>query len=162
MHDRLFSINLSGLSVNQDGLLEYIEDRLRHYNLSASLFCFEITETAAVANFRHAFDLIHSLKAMGFRFSLDDFGSGLSSFGYLKNLPVDFLKIDGSFISGIEKNPKDFAMVRAIGQMGHELQLKVVAEYVENMEIYRMLETVGIDYVQGYAIQKPEPLVNMV
>ncbi len=122
------------------------------------MICFEITETIAIANLAKAVHLIKELKRRGCRFALDDFGSGLSSFAYLKNLPVDYLKIDGNFIVDIVDDPIDFAMVRSINEIGHVMGINTIAEYVENEKIATKLREIGVDYLQGYAISIPLPI----
>lgn len=127
----------------------------------ADMIIFEITETAAIANLSHAMNFINSLKDLGCKFALDDFGSGLSSFSYLKNLPVDYLKIDGTFVRDIVDDPLDLAFVRSITQIGHVMGLHIIAEYVENTAILQKLRDIGVDYAQGYEICKPRPLQDM-
>jgi EAL domain-containing protein (putative c-di-GMP-specific phosphodiesterase class I) len=114
-----------------------------------------------VFNLESASRMIHSLKSLGCRFSLDDFGSGLSSFGYLKNLPVDFLKIDGSFVKDMNIDPMNRAIVEAIHQVGHTLGIRTIAEFVENNAISDQLREIGVDFAQGYYFSKPEPLENL-
>ena len=121
------------------------------------MICFEITETAVISNLGVAIDLVNKIKAMGCMFALDDFGSGLSSFSYLKNLPVDFIKIDGEFVHNIVNDNMDRAIVSAINSIGHEMGLKTVAEYVENNDILELLDELNVDYAQGYVIEKPKP-----
>jgi len=118
----------------------------------------EITETAAISNLNMAMKFISTLKGLRCRFALDDFGSGLSSFAYLKNLPVDFLKIDGMFVRNIVDDPIDHAMVKSINEIGQVMGMKTIAEFVENNEIKDKLMAIGVDYAQGYAIGKPQPL----
>ena len=120
--------------------------------------CFEITETAAIANMSKALQFMNELKDLGCRFSLDDFGSGLSSFTYLKNLPVDFLKIDGSFVRDMTHDPIDYAMVESINNVGHVMGIETIAESVEDLEILAKLRELNVDYAQGYGIQRPQPL----
>jgi EAL domain-containing protein (putative c-di-GMP-specific phosphodiesterase class I) len=129
------------------------------YNQPPQLFCFEITETSAIANLSTASMFIRELKKMGCLFALDDFGSGLSSFGYLKNLPVDFLKIDGQFVKDIVDDPIDDAMVRSINEIGHVMGMQTIAEFVENEAILNRLKDIGVDFAQGYGVAKPEPLI---
>ena len=124
--------------------------------------CFEITETAAIENLDAAVSFINSLKKLGCKFSLDDFGSGLSSFAYLKNLPVDYLKIDGSFVKHMDTDAVDCAMVSSIHQLGSLIGMKTIAEFVENDAILKKLEEIGVDYAQGYGISKPVPLDSTV
>lgn len=152
------SINLSGQSLNEDGLFDFVQALFSKYELPAKFICFEITETAAIANFRTAIDFINRVKELGCLIALDDFGCGLSSFSYLKSLDIDFLKIDGSFIRNIEKSAIDRAIVEAITNIGHIAGFKTIAEYVETQNIANILKDIGIDYAQGYAIQKPRPL----
>jgi diguanylate cyclase (GGDEF)-like protein len=157
--DIVYNINLSGTSVSDPPLLlEFIEQQLTNYPISPQRICFEITETAAVQNLAQAAELISALKGRGFRFALDDFGSGLSSFMYLKTLPVDFLKIDGSFIRNIVNDPIDLAMVQAINTIGHIMGIKTIAEFVEDETTIAELHKLGIDFAQGFAIHRPEPL----
>ena len=123
---------------------------------------FELTETAAISQFSVAVDLINSIKSLGSLVALDDFGSGLSSFGYLKNLPVDILKIDGQFVKEIAKNPIDREMVRAIHQVGMSMGIKTVAEFVEDQDIVDVLSEIGVHYAQGYHIGKPIPIEEAI
>lgn len=152
------SINLSGLSLSDKGLYTFIENELIRTGMPPRKFCFEITETSAVANLRQATAFVRALRQLGCAFALDDFGSGMSSYGYLKNLPVDYLKVDGVFVRDVIDDPIDLAMVRSINEIGHVLGLKTIAEYVENQDILEKMKEIGIDYVQGYAIGRPVPL----
>lgn len=154
----IFTINLSGFSLTQDGLYDYIHEKFEETGVPPQRFCFEVTETAAISNLNRAHDLILELKALGCSFALDDFGSGLSSFTYLKNLPVDYLKIDGSFIRDMLDDPIDNSMVTAINKIGHDIGLKTIAEFVENESTLDRLKEIGVDYAQGYAVNKPVPL----
>jgi EAL domain-containing protein (putative c-di-GMP-specific phosphodiesterase class I) len=162
-HPRLgqFNVNLSGQSLSDQDLLSYIRAELALSGISANDICFEITETAAIANLTAATQLIEDLRKLGFRFALDDFGSGLSSFGYLKTLKVDFLKIDGTFIRDISTDTADHAMVRSINQVAHVMGIKTVAEYIETEEIHIMATGIGIDYGQGIHIGVPQPLSHL-
>lgn len=154
----LCAINLSGHSLGDDQFLDFVVDLFVSSRVPASKICFEITETAAIANVEHASRFIGTLKALGSRFALDDFGSGLSSFAYLKTLPVDYLKIDGMFIRDINEDPIHLAMVQSINEVGHLMGMETVAEFVENDEIVKVLREVGVDYAQGYGICPPRPL----
>jgi len=156
-----FAINLSGQTLANAETLNFIIEQLEHYKIPTGVISFEITETAAISNLSAAKQFIKILKSKGCQFSLDDFGSGLSSFAYLKNLPVDFLKIDGEFVKDIVDNPIDLAMVQSINQIGHVMELKTIAEFVENDEILEKLQDVGVDYAQGYGICKPFLLSNI-
>ncbi|MGD8484747.1 MAG: EAL domain-containing protein, partial [Thioalkalispiraceae bacterium] len=152
------SINLSGNSLSDETLLDYIRDNLKTFNIEPQRICFEITETTAISHLSRAVILMRELKQDGCTFSLDDFGSGLSSFAYLKNMPVDYLKIDGGFVKDIVDDPIDRAMVSAINQVGQIMGIKTIAEFVENDEILSALKVINVDYVQGYGIEKPMPL----
>lgn len=156
--DALFSINLSGGSLNDEKILAYIFEQLKYSGARPECICFEITETAAIANLLNARAFILSLKEKGCLFALDDFGSGMSSFAYLKHLPVDFLKIDGCFVKDITTDMVDAAMVDAINQIGHVMGLKTIAEFAEDQAIVDLLTAMGVDYAQGYGIGHPEPL----
>jgi diguanylate cyclase (GGDEF)-like protein/PAS domain S-box-containing protein len=153
-----YNINLSGASLSDDGLAEFVSAELAMSRVPADSVCFEITETAAIANLGQAMDFINGLKALGCRFALDDFGSGLSSFVYLKNLKVDFIKIDGSFVKDMVADPMDHAMVQSINNIGHVLGIQTIAEFVESEAIVERLRELGVDYAQGYAIARPGPL----
>jgi EAL domain-containing protein (putative c-di-GMP-specific phosphodiesterase class I) len=149
------SINLSGQSLASSDVLNFIKKRLDETGIDARKICFEITETAAISNMSMETHLISTLKQLGCRFALDDFGSGLSSFGYLKKLPVDYLKIDGMFVKDMINDPIDHAMVKSINEIGHIMGMKTIAEFVENDEIKGMLREIGVNYAQGYGIGKP-------
>jgi diguanylate cyclase (GGDEF)-like protein/PAS domain S-box-containing protein len=155
------SINLSGLSLTDAKVLSHIKAEIRKYGVAPSTLCFEVTETAAVTNLSAATNFIRELRRQGCRFALDDFGSGLSSFAYLKNLPVDYLKIDGAFVRNMDTDEVDFAMVSAIQQLGKVLGTRTIAEFVRNDTILEMLRDMGVDYAQGYAIAKPAPLADI-
>lgn len=152
------AINLSGASLNSEGMLEFIRRTAHKYQLNPGSICFELTETVAVNNLQAAAVFINECKSMGFLFALDDFGTGTSSFGYLKNLPVDYLKIDGSFVTNIEHDSIDMAMVETINRIGHLLGKHTVAEYAENEATIRKLGDIGVDFAQGYGVSRPQPL----
>lgn len=152
------AINLSGASLNDDKFLSFLEDALRRTTLACSAICFEITETVAVNNFDRVRKVMQTFKQFGCKFALDDFGSGMSSFSYLKNLPVDYLKIDGALVRNIVEDAADFAMVEAINRVGGVLGLKTIVEFVESGAALQMLRSIGVDYAQGYFIHRPEPL----
>ena len=151
------SINLSGQSLTDGDFLDFVVSRIRNATIDPRKICFEITETAAISNLNVASSFIATLKKVGCRFALDDFGSGLSSFGYLKNLRVDYLKIDGMFVRDIVDDPIDRAMVKSINEIGHVMGMKTIAEFVENDVIVGMLRGIGVDYGQGYGISRPQP-----
>ncbi len=156
------SINLSANSLMDASLLDDILSSLGNGDIPARKICFEITETAAIGNLSIATEFIHRLKDIGCQFALDDFGSGVSSFAYLKTLPVDILKIDGQFVRDMLDDPIDQAMVRSINEIAHVMGKKTIAEYVETEEIMRKIEDIGIDYAQGYGIGKPMPLERFI
>ena len=154
----LCSINLSGVSLSDETMLAFISEQFSLWGIPTQKICFEITETAAIANLSCATKFINHLRECGCSFSLDDFGSGLSSFAYLKSLPVDFLKIDGLFVKDIVEDKVDLSMVKAINEVGHIMGKKTIAEFVENEQIFNLLNELGVDYAQGYGIGKPVSL----
>jgi diguanylate cyclase (GGDEF)-like protein/PAS domain S-box-containing protein len=154
----LICVNLSGASVIDDSLLDYMLRTFDEQQVEASSFCFEVTETSAIQNFGRAISLITKLREAGAVFALDDFGNGFSSFSYLKRLPVDYLKIDGSFVKDIENDEIDLAMVEAVNNIGHAMGMKTIAEYVHNESIRTNLREIGVDFAQGYAVSRPTPL----
>ncbi len=156
-----FSINLSGKSLGDKALLEHIAKRLRNNDAGKHKICFEFTESAAVIALAEARHFIESLKVLGCCFSLDDFGRGMSSFSYLKTLPVDYLKIDSSFIRDIVIDPVDHAMVNAINQIAHTMQLQTIAKFVESQPILDELQRLEIDYAQGFHICEPFPISEL-
>lgn len=162
LKDLCWGINLSGQTVGTPGMLGHIERSLSTGGIAASQVYFELTETAAVENFQTCVGFIRDVQALGCRFALDDFGSGLSSFTYLKRLPVDYLKIDGALIRDMVDDPVDQAMVEAIGDVAHVLGLHTIAEYVEDLATAELLARQGIDYAQGYAYMKPAPLCDEI
>ncbi len=155
-----FSINLSGTSLNEENFLDFVLGELSATSVPRHKICFEITETAAITNLSDANDFIKILKKTGCKFSLDDFGTGLSSYAYIQKLPVDFIKIDGVFIKNIVNNQKDQALVKSINELAHFMGMETIAEFVENSEILSMLKLLGVDKAQGYGIQRPLPLTE--
>ncbi len=151
----LYSINLSGTSLNDEQFLEFVSTQFRDVDVPPECVCFEITETAAICDFERANSLVRSLQRLGCRFALDDFGSGMSSFAYLKLLPVDFLKIDGEFVQDVMADSTTEAIIESIHRIGGVMGLQVIAESVEDDAILTKMQTIGIDYVQGYAISRP-------
>ncbi|MBE5866417.1 MAG: EAL domain-containing protein [Lachnospiraceae bacterium] len=151
-----FHINLTGVSMNSDQFYAFISEEFEKYGIAPQNVCFEVTENCAVSNFVEVTTLMKSLKELGCKFAIDDFGIGMSSFMYLKQLPVDMVKIDGSFVSQMDASPIDAAVVRTINEVAHLLGIKTVAECVENAEILEAVKALGIDYAQGAAIMSPE------
>ena len=154
--DRVIAINLSGDSINDGTLLDYILETKTKYDISLTNVCFEITETVAIRNLRKATVFINELQNYGCQFALDDFGSGLSSFAYLKNLPVNYLKIDGSFVKDVSRDEIDRAMVESIQQIGEVMKLTTIAEHVEDESTLNILQEIGVHYVQGYHLGRPQ------
>jgi len=153
-----YSVNISGASINDKSFPEFLRNLLTRYQLPSGLLCFEITETTAISNLSKAAELMHELKGMGCRFALDDFGTGMSSFAYLKYLPVDFLKIAGVFITDMGTDAMDYAIVDSINKISHILGMKTIAESVENAEALARITELGIDFAQGYFVAEPEEL----
>jgi diguanylate cyclase (GGDEF)-like protein len=156
-----FAINVSGHSVNDTTFPDFVLDQFGKTQAPTGKVCFEITETAAIANLDNAIDFMNRMRIIGCSFSLDDFGTGLSSYSYLRNLPVDYVKIDGVFVKDIVNNPADYAVVRSINEIGHYMGKKTVAEYVEDADILQHLKDIGVDYAQGYQISKPMRLQDL-
>ena len=152
-----FSINLSGHTLSSPEFADFMQEKFAQFNVPPQCLYFEITETAAIANVERARALIETLRGLGVRFLLDDFGSGLSSFNYLKHFPVDGIKIDGLFVKGIAKNYLDYALVESIQKIGVSLGLQTIAEYVESEEIARKLVQVGVPLGQGFYLSPPKP-----
>jgi len=158
----LFAVNLSGATVNDDKFMDYLRDQIALHRIPPQVLCFEITETAAITSLNKASYFMYKLKQVGCRFALDDFGSGMSSFAYLKNLPVDFLKIDGSFVVDMTHDPVDYALVEAINRIGHVLGIRTIAESAETPAILAALAELGVDYVQGDAVGAPALLDQFI
>jgi diguanylate cyclase (GGDEF)-like protein/PAS domain S-box-containing protein len=152
-----YSVNLSASTLDDDDFLEFLIAKFEEYRIPPFMICFEITETAAISNFTRTNEFIRELKKLGSTFALDDFGSGWASFGYLKYLNIDFLKIDGSFVRDIVHDPIDFVLVETINHIGHVMGLQTIAEFVEDVHILRKLEEIGVNFAQGYGISMPEP-----
>lgn len=158
----LCSINLSGNSIGDEHFMHHLKEHFRHCQFPADIICFEVTETAAISNLSVASLFIDTIKELGCSFSLDDFGSGMSSFGYLKQLNIDYLKIDGLFVKDIVIDPVDAAMVKSINEVGQMMGLKTIAEYVENDNIMAVLAQIGVDFGQGYGIACPKPISELL
>ena len=156
------SINLSAQSISNADFLQFVMDELSKHDVLSNQIIFEITETAATINLNAAMSFITTLKGRGCRFALDDFGSGLSSFAYLKILPIDYLKIDGRFIQDITHDPVAATIVEAICRIGHVMGLELVAESVESQTTVEMLRKVGVNYGQGNGIAPPIPLCDAI
>jgi diguanylate cyclase (GGDEF)-like protein len=157
----VFAINVSGASIGDDAFLDFVQSQFLRYSVPHGSVCFEITETTAVASLSKATAFMTTLRALGCRFALDDFGVGVSSFTYLKHLPVDYLKIDGSFVKDMRNDPVSHAMVEAIHRIGHIMGKKTIAESVEHPETVKALRAIGVDYAQGFGIARPMPFGRM-
>jgi diguanylate cyclase (GGDEF)-like protein len=157
-----FAINFSGQSLNDESFSDFLIERIRSSGLPPDLFCFELTENATIASIARARDLMGRLRTLGCGIALDDFGTGLSSLSYLRQLPVTMLKIDGSFVRDVVRDPRAESMVRAIAQLARAMSLTTVAEYVETDEIRALVATLGVDYGQGFGISKPMPLDDLL
>ncbi len=155
------SINVSGHTLNDAGFVEFVVSHLQSLHVPPSLVCFEITETAAIANLKSAVTFMKELHNIGCKFALDDFGSGLSSFAYLRSLPVDILKIDGQFVRGMATDEVDASMVTAIHEIARVMKKETVAEFVESKAVLDRLKKVGVDFAQGYGVGRPAPLENL-
>ena len=153
-----FFINLSGGSLSDGELFSFIRAKVKEFSILPNRICFEITETSAIANLSDTIGFVERARNEGFKFALDDFGSGMSSFSYLKALPIDYLKVDGGFIRNLLEDPIDLGIVDACNRIGHAAGLKTIAEFVENDEVKECLRKLGFDYAQGYGIAKPVPL----
>ncbi len=156
-----FAINLSGTTLSDEGFLEFLLGELSATEIRPGSLCFEITETAAIASLSNVVYFMRELRDRGVRFALDDFGSGLSSFSYLKNLPVEFLKIDGQFVENVYRDPVDRSMVEAICQVARAMGIRTIAERVETKEVLEALAQIGVDYAQGFLIASPEPIAGL-
>jgi EAL domain-containing protein (putative c-di-GMP-specific phosphodiesterase class I) len=151
-----YAINLSGTSWNNEQFLAFLKMQLETSTIAPGSICFEITETATIADLEQASQFMHELKSFGCQFALDDFGSGMSSFGSLKTLPVDYIKIDGRFIRDVIDDPMTYAIVESINHVGHVMNLKTIAECVEDQPTIQQLQEIGVDYLQGYGVGRPE------
>jgi len=154
----LCAVNLSATSFNDDMFPAFLKEQIEYYGMPPQALCLEITETSAIANLNKASNFMRELSRLGCSFALDDFGSGMSSFAYLKDLPVHYLKIDGAFVRGMDKNPVNHAMVEAIARIASVMGIETVAEFVEDRALIEKLAVLGVDYAQGYGIHKPEPM----
>lgn len=155
------SINLSGSSITDDSFMDYVLDQISEFGVGTSKLCFEITETGTISNLVKAADFVRAFRNIGCKFSIDDFGTGLASHNYLRELPVDYVKIDGTFIKEIDKNRNDYAMTRSINDLAHFLGQKTIAESVENIKIIEKLTEIGVDYLQGWGVGKPKLLAEI-
>ncbi|MEM6434536.1 MAG: EAL domain-containing protein, partial [Cyanobacteria bacterium P01_D01_bin.115] len=158
--DMLYNINLSGASLSDEEFLTFLRAQLTQKSVDATKICFEITETAAISNLHRVTTFMKSLKQLGCQFALDDFGSGMSSFRYLKQLPVDYIKIDGDFVQKLNE-PVNQAIVQSICSIGQAMDVQIVAERVENLATATQLKALGVNYVQGYGIARPSPFVSL-
>jgi EAL domain-containing protein (putative c-di-GMP-specific phosphodiesterase class I) len=154
----LNSVNLSGSSINDDEFIDFLEEAVANLPVPPQILLFEITETVALLNLEKTRKFIDRLQQIGCRFALDDFGTGMASLAYLKELPLDFVKIDGMFVRDLTTNPLSEAIVSAIVQISKVKGTETIAEYVENSEILKRLEALGVDYAQGFYLGKPTPI----
>ncbi|NOZ53433.1 MAG: EAL domain-containing protein [Gammaproteobacteria bacterium] len=153
-----YFINISGASLSDSLFYTFIREKLKTYQIPPGIICFEVTETAAIAHLHDAVEFINQIKSLGCHFALDDFGAGLSSFTYLRTIPVDFIKIDGAFVTHMREQPMDRAIIESINQIGHIAGMQTIAEFVENEETKLLLRHIGVDFVQGYGLDHPQPL----
>jgi EAL domain-containing protein (putative c-di-GMP-specific phosphodiesterase class I) len=158
----VFTVNISGQSLVDDQFADHLIAQIRASGIAPAVLCFELTESAAIANLARAESMMKRLRALGCGIALDDFGTGLSSLAYLRALPVDMLKIDGSFVRDVLKDPRAESMVQAIAQLARSMNLTTVAEYVETDEIRLRIAQLGVDYGQGFAIARPAPFADAI
>ena len=158
----LYAVNISGVSLSDDQFLHFLREHIDAYEVPPKALCFEVTETAAITNLAKASRFMRELRGLGCHFALDDFGSGMSSFHYLKSLPVDYIKIDGAFVRDMVHDPMDHALVEAINRIGHVLGLKTIAESVETPEILAAVRALGIDYAQGFSLHRPQLFSELI
>ena len=158
----MFSINLSGRSLGSHTFHKFLHETLSDCKIDMSSLCFEITETAVVDNVERSIEFINSIKKLGVKFSLDDFGTGLSSFSYLKQFPVDYLKIDGEFVRDIIDDDTSYVFVRSMTEVGHSLDMEVIAEFVESDTMFDKLREANVDYIQGYTVGKPKDISSLL
>jgi EAL domain-containing protein (putative c-di-GMP-specific phosphodiesterase class I) len=157
-----FAINLSGQSLQDEGFLEFVVEQIRSTKLPANVLCFELTETATVGNLVKAQEFIRTLQDLGCQFALDDFGTGVSSLSYLKDLSVNYLKIDGSFVRDALANSRSESMIKAIAQLAKVMCMETIAEYVETDALRAKMADLGVDYGQGFAMGKAQPLEDLL
>ena len=162
LSDVMFSVNLSGRSIGSQTFHRFLRESLNESEIDITQLCFEITETAVVDNVEKSVEFINSIKQLGAKFSLDDFGTGLSSFSYLKQFPVDYLKIDGEFIRDIIEDDKSYVFVRSMTEVGHCLDMEVIAEFVESDTMFNKLREANVDYIQGYQVGEPVSIKTLV
>ncbi|TXS95495.1 DUF1631 family protein [Parahaliea maris] len=155
------AINLSGTSITNDAFMEYLFEQISEFGVGTNRLCFEITETGTITNLVKAADFVRAFRSIGCKFSLDDFGTGLASHNYLRELPVDYVKIDGTFVTGIHENRNDYTMTRSINDLAHFLGQETIAESVENEPIIVKLEELGVDFLQGWGVGRPKLLTDI-
>ncbi len=157
-----YFINISGMSLSDSSFYKFVKEKLAEYKIPTNIICFEVTETAAIEHLSNAVEFISKIRADGCCFALDDFGSGVSSFAYLRTIPVDYIKIDGTFVTHMEEQPMDRAIVEAINHIGHIAGKQTIAEFVENNQTLQQLREIGVDFVQGFGLDTPQPLQVMI
>jgi EAL domain-containing protein (putative c-di-GMP-specific phosphodiesterase class I) len=153
-----YALNISEASINHQWFLEFVKEQLEQVKIPSQTLCFEIRETTAIANFSKVIEFIEELKALGCCFALDNYGHGLDSFEYIKHFPVDYLKIDGSFVKNLLNSEVDQAIVASFHHIGQVMKLKTITQLVENQSTLEKLKALGLDYAQGYAVSTPVPL----
>jgi diguanylate cyclase (GGDEF)-like protein len=157
-----YFINISGMSLSDASFYKFVKEKLAVYKIPPQIICFEVTETAAIEHLSNAVEFISKIRADGCCFALDDFGSGVSSFAYLRTIPVDYIKIDGTFVTHMEEQPMDRAIVEAINHIGHIAGKQTIAEFVENNQTLKQLREIGVDFVQGFGLETPQPLQVLI
>jgi Amt family ammonium transporter len=157
-----FAVNLSGQSLQDESFLEFVTAQIKSSSLPPGVLCFELTETATIGNLDKAQSFIRSLQDLGCQFALDDFGTGVSSLAYLKDLSVNYLKIDGSFVRDVAVNPRSESMIKAIAQLAKVMCMETIAEYVETDALRARMADLGVDYGQGFAMGKAQPLEDLL
>ena len=161
-HVGVFTINISGNSLAEDDFMEFVLERFQVTRLPTAGICFEITEKAAIGNLDGVIEFVEKMQVLGVQFSLDDFGKDLSSYSYLRDLPVDYLKIDGSFVKEIKTSSSDYAVVKSINEIGHFMGKQTIAEFVEDEEVLVILKEIGVDFAQGFGVGKKIPITDLL
>jgi EAL domain-containing protein (putative c-di-GMP-specific phosphodiesterase class I) len=159
---QLFSINISGHSIGRDGFLDFVLNCIEKYSIDASILCFEITENEIIKNLDKALSFIKQVRKLGCKISLDDFGKGLTSFSYLKNIPYDFIKIDGQFIKELNEDKINLAVIKSIVYIAEVMNKKTIAEHIESEEVFKQITALGVDYFQGNYFSEPHQITKLL